>query len=80
MEIPDLRPEVATWPREKLAAAIAYAREWGAVPDGPISGDPLRWDKWMAQTVHAANEILCAIAAERLTRGASVVQSPKDHT
>lgn len=78
MEIPDHRPEISQWPREKVAAAIAYAREWGAVPEGPIGGDPLRWDKWMAQSVHAANEILAAIAAERLTRCATVVQSMQE--
>ena len=74
----DRRSDVAKWPRERVAAAIAYARSWGAVPSTPMHADPNAWLTNDANVVYAADEILRAIAKERLTRGNDAVQSAQE--
>ena len=74
----DRRADVSKWPRERVAAAIAYARSWGAVPSTPMHHDPNQWLTDDANVVHAADEILRAIAKERLTRGDQAVQSAQE--
>lgn len=74
----DRRADVAKWPRERVAAAIAYARSWGAVPSTPMHHDPNQWLTDDANVVYAADQILAAVAKERLTRGEQAVQSAQE--
>lgn len=55
---------VASWPRERVAAAVALARRMGAVPDGPLPADPRRWPDATANVVEAADALIRANPAK----------------
>lgn len=48
---------IATWPRERVATAVRFARSYGAAPEAPLDPDPRKWPAGVADTVEAADEL-----------------------
>lgn len=69
----DARDDIATWPRERVKAAVDYARSWCAIPEEPMHPNPQRWEHWQAVAVQGADEILAFLARRRLTDAAQSV-------
>lgn len=59
----DPRPDMATWPRERVERAVRMARSFGAVPD-VLPPDIRKWQLQDADTVHAADALLAANPAK----------------
>lgn len=64
----DRADDVASWPRERVAAAVALARRMGAVPDGPLPADVGSWPPLVAEVVEAADALVRACPAKYSAR------------